>query len=90
MDELVGHPSGDVVIVVVGHADEHAQTGSDAGDLLTGDDDGRLRHPLHDGPHRPIMAAPARSSGMMRRCGRPKSVPSCRPSCRWTQPDAES
>ena len=51
MDELVGHPPGDVVIVVMGHADEHAQTGPDAGDLVVIDDDGRLRHPLDDGPH---------------------------------------
>ena len=49
--ELVGQLGGGAGVVVVGHADEHAQPGADGADDLVAHRHRRSAHPLHDRPH---------------------------------------
>jgi hypothetical protein len=51
VDEAVGERPGDGLVVVVGHADEHAQPATDPPDLLAGHGHRRLRHSLHHRAH---------------------------------------
>jgi hypothetical protein len=52
----VGELAGDGLVVGVGDADQHAQSGTDASDLLARDRDRRLRHSLDHGTHRGMLA----------------------------------
>jgi hypothetical protein len=49
--DLVGEGTSARVVVVVGHAHEHAQAGADRADGRTVDVDPRLRDPLHQPAH---------------------------------------
>jgi hypothetical protein len=61
VEEAVGERPGDGRVVVVGHADEHAQPATDPSDLLAGDGHGGLGHSLHDRAH---AACSRRSSSL--------------------------